>query len=313
MLKYLNQVDDIIVVKSGEIIEHGSFRALMAKKGHLATIISEHLSDMDRNEDYEQVDDQDETNPRNIALAYRKSRGMSLAHLTGFERNIKAYASNRSTNSNKSFQDDADQHQQQQQVDPSLTMEQIMKRSRLSISYNVPATEANLSMIIESRQMSLVGSMNAVSAAQVIERNEISVLSQEVNIESPVPTDAEPIKLVLEDQSVKYPVSPFVSYLKAGSGIPITVPLFAFFFLVHGVRIGSGKIKHIFIRLSLAVVVVQPSTITSTRAYFVFLFFLRLLAFPVVCQGTKHKSNDHSIEWHERHNDKAGQIRGHIK
>ncbi len=86
--------------------------------------------------------------------------------------------------------------------------------------------------------------MNAVSADQIVQRNEISHMSEanaDTSLDSPVPTDADPIKLVLEDQSIKYPVSPFVSYLRAGNGALLTLLLFAFFFLVHGVRIGSGK------------------------------------------------------------------------
>ena len=59
----------------------------------------------------------------------------------------------------------------------------------------------------------------------------------------PVPDDAEPMKLVLEDQSIFYKEIPIWSYLKAGSGVVITLIIFAFFFLVHVIRITSGEFR----------------------------------------------------------------------
>ncbi len=43
IFKYLHQCDDIIVIKNGSIIEHGSFGELMKQKGHLSELISEHV------------------------------------------------------------------------------------------------------------------------------------------------------------------------------------------------------------------------------------------------------------------------------
>jgi ABC-type multidrug transport system fused ATPase/permease subunit len=47
------------------------------------------------------------------------------------------------------------------------------------------------------------------------------------------------MKLVQDDQSVYYKKSPILSYLRAGPGVIVTVFIFIFFFLVHGVRISS--------------------------------------------------------------------------
>jgi hypothetical protein len=59
--------------------------------------------------------------------------------------------------------------------------------------------------------------------------------------EAPIPSDAEPMKLVLEDQSINYKEIPFITYLKSGTGVLITLAVFVLFFLVHGVRIFSGN------------------------------------------------------------------------
>ena len=59
----------------------------------------------------------------------------------------------------------------------------------------------------------------------------------------PIPEDAEPMKLVLEDQSIYYKEIPIWSYLKAGTGVIITLIIFAFFFVVHVIRITSGKFR----------------------------------------------------------------------
>jgi hypothetical protein len=61
-----------------------------------------------------------------------------------------------------------------------------------------------------------------------------------------IPQDSEPMKLVLDDQSIFHKKSPVMAYLRAGYGTIATVSIFLFFFLVHGVRIGSGI--HLFLK-----------------------------------------------------------------
>ena len=41
--KYLHQVDEIIVIKNGEITENGTFKQLMSNRGHLARLVGEHV------------------------------------------------------------------------------------------------------------------------------------------------------------------------------------------------------------------------------------------------------------------------------
>ncbi len=56
-----------------------------------------------------------------------------------------------------------------------------------------------------------------------------------------VPTDTKPMKLVLDDQSINYKGSSVLAYLAAGYGVVTTLAIFAFFFLVHVLRVLSGK------------------------------------------------------------------------
>lgn len=52
-----------------------------------------------------------------------------------------------------------------------------------------------------------------------------------------IPDDAEPMKLVLDDQSVFYKKSPVLSYLRAAPGLFWTSLMIVFFFFVYGMRL----------------------------------------------------------------------------
>ncbi len=129
--KYLHLVDDIIVIKEGQITEHGTFDELMSNNGNLAKLVGDHVQIMDKL--------------------------LSKKHVSGsFEKECEA------------------RHGEEDQDDV-------------------------------------------------------------------VPTDTKPIKLVLEDQSINYKGSSVLAYLAAGYGVVTTLAIFAFFFLVHVLRVGSGK------------------------------------------------------------------------
>jgi len=121
-----------------------------------------------------------------------------------------------------------------------LNENQISNRKNLSLNKKIKTTDENLAVHIEKSQLNLIGieKMRRSPSVEVFERNRLSVVTIDDEV---VPDDAEPMKLVLEDQSVDYKQLAVVSYLKAGKGTVITLLLFAFFFLVHGLRIGSGK------------------------------------------------------------------------
>lgn len=124
---------------------------------------------------------------------------------------------------------------------PNLSNSQINNRRRLSFNKNIKPTDENLAIQIEDVQLNLInGEHKGTNTIRVFERNRMSIVTANEE-DAVVPSDAEPMKLVLEDQSVYYKKLAIVSYLKAGTGVLVTLALFAFFFLVHGVRIGSGK------------------------------------------------------------------------
>lgn len=125
----------------------------------------------------------------------------------------------------------------------NLNSSQINNRRRLSLNRHIKTTDENLAIHIENSQFALMGGHHLrQDSIKVFERNRMSVVTIDNEDATVVPSDAEPMKLVLEDQSIYYKVPAILSYLKAGTGVVLTVLLFAFFFLVHGVRIGSGKI-----------------------------------------------------------------------
>ena len=127
-------------------------------------------------------------------------------------------------------------------VHTNLTQDQLNNRRRLSVTAHIHDTDREIVKHIEDNQMGLLSvRRDSIDAIKIMAKNRMSVVTEPDEEDEVVPSDAEPMKLVLDDQSVLYKKSPFISYLRAGAGIIPTLLLFAFFFLVHGVRIGSGK------------------------------------------------------------------------
>ena len=196
----MHEVDEIVVIKNGVIIEHGTFKQLMKNKGHLSQLIGEHVQIIEENEA--------EQEPEQINYFLRRHSELSASST-------------------------------------SLNRNQESNRRRLSFNKHVKVTDENLAIHIENVQMHLIGveSPNTrKDSINVFERNRLMSIvtnDEEDNENVVIPSDAEPMKLVLEDQSVNYETSAIVSYLKSGTGVVVTILLFILFFLVHGVRIGS--------------------------------------------------------------------------
>jgi len=191
----LHEVDEIIVIKNGQITENGTFKQLMKNKGHLSQLIGEHV---------QLINDEEELELESSDPAEQ-------------------YAMSKS----------------------KLDSCQLTNRRSFSVANNnAKLTDKNLAIHIEKIQLSLIGSegVSRKNSISVFEKNRMSVVSmQEHEEEEMNPSDSEPMKLVLEDQSVNYKEAPLVSYLRAGTGAVLTICIFVLFFLVHAVRIGSGK------------------------------------------------------------------------
>ncbi len=192
------------MIKDGSITENGTFKQLMKNKGHLSQLIGEHVQLIEENEPEPETDQQQQT-------SYQRSQSVV---------SVGSVLNN-----------------------PNLNSNQLNNRRRLSQTKHILTTDENLSYHIENAQLNLIGGEKNSRKDSVLlfERNRMMsiVTNDEDEHEQVIPSDAEPMKLVLEDQSVNYKQMAITSYLKAGTGIVLTILLFAFFFLVHGVRIGS--------------------------------------------------------------------------
>lgn len=93
---------------------------------------------------------------------------------------------------------------------------------------------------IKSTDVNTVLDQNKSSLIKALEKTRQSIVSASDSIDVVIPSDAEPMKLVLEDQSVNYKISPGLLYLKAGWGLIITLLIYGFFFLVYAFRVGTG-------------------------------------------------------------------------
>jgi len=117
--------------------------------------------------------------------------------------------------------------------DIGLTIGQLENRRRVSSILHINDTNESLAKGIERNQLRM-------TIDPILKKN-FDLITAELDPEEPVPEDADPMKLVLEDQSINYRKNALVAYMQAGSGVFISISIVVLFFLVHGVRIGSGK------------------------------------------------------------------------
>jgi hypothetical protein len=210
-------------VDKGEMIEYGTFKQLMAKNGHMAKLVTENVQILREPEEFKpEIRRLSSTPATGLGPTGTGSRSFSHHQLT--LPSIAEITDRKGSNSNIE----------------NLTKQQNFNRSRLSRLNSIIDTDENLAVLIEANQM--LGQVQPTgSLIREIQRSRLSIVSAATSIEEITPSDAEPMKLVLEDQSVNYKLNPAVAYLKAGWGIIATLAIFVLFFLVHLVRILSGK------------------------------------------------------------------------
>lgn len=216
------------MIDKGEMIEYGTFKQLMAKNGHMAKLVTENVQILREPEEFKpEVRRQSSTPVTGLGSTGTASRSFSHHQLT--LPSIAEVTSDRKfSNSNME----------------GLTKEQNSNRARLSRLNSIIDTDENLAVLIEANQM-LGQNYRRESLIREIQLARLSIISAATSIEEITPSDAEPMKLVLEDQSVNYKINPGIAYLRAGWGIIATLAIFVFFFLVHLLRILSGKLTFI--------------------------------------------------------------------
>lgn len=117
--------------------------------------------------------------------------------------------------------------------DAGLTVQQIENRRRVSNALHINDTNIDIASGIERNQLRV--SINPIL------KKKFDLITRELDAEEPVPEDADPMKLVLEDQSIFYKKNPLKAYIQSGSGSIVSILIVVLFFFVHGIRIGSGR------------------------------------------------------------------------
>jgi ABC-type multidrug transport system ATPase subunit len=199
-LQYLSKCDYVYVVKDGRVAEGGTYLELMSRKDNGLLA---------------QLIGQHVTTEKNL---------ISKEKIEKVEKEIhQRRGSNKSVSSIEGPTNE---------THPALlSRAQLENRQRLSNRFHTFINDEILASKIEDNQLRMT--INPIA------RKGMSIASQ-LEPDEPVPEDAEPMKLVLEDQSIHYKKSPALAYMQAGTGVFISVSIVALFFLVHGVRIGSG-------------------------------------------------------------------------
>lgn len=200
----MGKVDDIIVLQNGSIIEHGTYDELMKSNGHLSHLIGTHSEKLTQANEFEAPDE--------ISLFGDSSKDLFLDASTL----LPPVA----------------------MLQTHVSEIQLANRRNLSITNSMLATDKNIAKHIELNQL---GDTKYVSKSKL---KAVASVSHHHEIHPEDKFNEKAMKLVLDDQSVYYNVLPSLSYLKSGSGVTLTLIIFMMFFLVHTIRILSGKLIH---------------------------------------------------------------------
>jgi len=217
-LQYLSEVDHVVMMKNGKIEMQGSYETLMATQPDFAHMINNHVVSGE-----DDVEAEDFIAPPNPA----------------------ATASSKGAAQQPTLQFDSSEDLNHQSSSEGLTMEMsqmsITDRSQLTVRKDfAELNEKTISSIIERNQLSVIRDANGASMghdiAEIIRKNELTIHSiADVDDAEDRPKGA----LVQEDRSFEASKGSYGKYARSGSGAAITWSIVCFFFLVHGVRIGS--------------------------------------------------------------------------
>jgi hypothetical protein len=249
----LHLCDEIIVIDKGEMVEYGTFAQLMAKKGLMAKLVSENVQIIHEPEEFKPELRRQSSTPV-FGLGHTHGHGHGHGHSStslGFgSRSFSHHQLHSIHPKLPSIEEGAsDKKDIALNNNHILSNEQHHNRTHISQLNSIVDTDENMAVLIEANQM-LGQDYPRESLIREIHRSRLSIVSAATSIEEITPSDAEPMKLVLDDQSVNYKLNPGIAYLRAGWGIIITLTIFVYFFLVHLLRILSGKLTFNKLQLS---------------------------------------------------------------
>lgn len=211
-LQYLPECDHVVMMKDGKIAMQGTYDELMATQPSFSEMINNHVVSGEDNEEEIVVEPPQPT-----------SKGKNVGSSPVLA--------------------DEDIENEKAAVNIELNQLSVVDRSQLSIRKDAgDISEKNISSLIERNQLSVVrdahGNQSGHDIAEIIRKNELTVHS--VPDIEPEPSENRPAgQLVQEDKSTEASKNVYLKYARVGRGTLITSLIVSFFFIVHGVRIGS--------------------------------------------------------------------------
>jgi hypothetical protein len=192
------------VLHEGNIVERGSFYQLMSVNGFLAALYGEHkqLFNISSNDFPTSKHDSELLLPKSLVKSFENQWHLQLP--------LKQHSEN------------------------DLAYKQMLNRSCVAANNNIVANEHNLAKYIETR------SRLPENLEESVCKNELAQYTSNQQSESGSEF-RQPMKLVLEDQSIYYKVPAIWAYLKSGYGITVSLVILSYFLGVHVFRVLSGK------------------------------------------------------------------------
>ncbi|KAI9224695.1 P-loop containing nucleoside triphosphate hydrolase protein [Blastocladiella britannica] len=270
-LQYLPQVDKVIQIKDGKIAKYGTYDELMSKHADFADLINSHVAaGEDGDDDVEAMPLEPMVGnsvPVTMSPTADKAGGAAAAAMGGaaIELNQMTMRSHKNIQINEA------------------TIQSMIERNQLSVVRGGNATSHDLSEVIQ-RNQATIHSVKDFDAAALQAEKDLKAADgdssdDEDDEDSAVREQRKKGQLVGEDKSVESRgFLDYVSYATAGNGVEWTIFTCIFFFLVHGVRIGSDYWLKLWIpnSLNLAEDAVDP-VYMGTYGGFALLFTIGVL------------------------------------
>jgi ABC-type multidrug transport system fused ATPase/permease subunit len=216
-LQYLCELDYIIFVQDGTIYAQGTYDEMMANCERFNVLVSSHVADGEAGDEIEDLP----VEPMNVKdfnpLSAKKPEIIVETSPTSGAQMIE------------------------------LNSLSVVSRNQLSVRNNKDINEGTIRSIIELANTTKLQGAENHDVAELIRRNELSVISAKESVVLPPPHEEEDEeariqrgKLVQDDESTKTAgAADFIAYAQAGSGSVVTLSVVIAFIAVHGIRISG--------------------------------------------------------------------------